>query len=101
MIKIKINRIDEKLNFIEIKGHANFADSGSDIVCAAVSSAVLTSVNLMFRVNENLIDYQESDGYVLIKVLKHDEDDVLENLVDVLTELEKQYSKNIKIREEE
>ncbi len=102
MIKVLITSKNDYINSIEIKGHANFNEHGKDIVCAAVSSAVLTSVNLILSLNE-LVNYQENEGYVLIKVLKHDDlnDKILMNLVNVLTELSKDYPKNIKIREEE
>ncbi|MBQ7132479.1 MAG: ribosomal-processing cysteine protease Prp [Oscillospiraceae bacterium] len=31
----------------DVSGHAGFSDSGSDVVCAAVSSAVMLSANLI------------------------------------------------------
>ena len=40
MIKIKILK-----DYIEVKGHANYDDFGKDIVCASVSSIVITTVN--------------------------------------------------------
>ena len=38
---IKVN-IEDKL--ITIKGHANYDDKGKDIVCASVSSIVITTL---------------------------------------------------------
>ena len=40
MIKVEIEN-----NKIEIKGHANYDDYGKDIVCASVSSIVITTIN--------------------------------------------------------
>ena len=45
MIKVKLTRDSNKIKKVTIKGHALYADFGKDIVCAAVSSTVITSVN--------------------------------------------------------
>lgn len=94
MIKINIKN-DE----IIVKGHAMYDDFGKDIVCAACSSIIITSVNAMIRIDENSIDYKENDG-VCIKVLKHTEviDKLIDNLISLLLDLEKQYPKYIEIR---
>lgn len=96
MIKINIKgNIDE----ITIKGHAEYEEYGKDIVCASVSSIVITSINAIIRINEDSIDYNELNG-VYIKVLKHTDviDKLLTNLVELLIDLEKQYPKYIEIR---
>ena len=49
----------------QIEGHADFADSGEDIVCAGVSSAVMLTLNLLSdaraegtpEIKDNLIRY--------------------------------------------
>ena len=98
MIKINIkgqNIIDELL----ITGHANYDDSGKDIVCASVSSILITTVNAIIRIDNNSIDYKEDDG-VCVTILKHTKtiDILLDNLVALLQELKKQYPKYIEIR---
>ena len=40
MITAEFFKKDGKFNGFSIKGHSGFADSGEDIVCASVSSAV-------------------------------------------------------------
>ena len=45
-----INVVRRKNN-IEITGHANFDDYGKDIVCASVSSIVITTVNGILELN--------------------------------------------------
>ena len=84
---------------ITVKGHANYDEFGKDIVCASVSSILITSVNAMVRIDEESIDYNELNG-VYIKVLKHTDviDKLLINLVELLSDLEKQYPKYIEIR---
>ena len=96
MIKVNIKgNIDE----INVVGHANYDLYGKDIVCASVSSILITSVNAIIRIDDKSIDYNELDG-VYIKVLKHTDviDKLLINLVELLTDLEKQYPKYIEIR---
>ncbi len=93
---IKVN-IKEKQ--ITIKGHANYDELGKDIVCASVSSMVITTVNAILRVDNETIRYSDNDG-VIIDIIKNDEivNKLINNLIDLLRELEKQYPKYIEIR---
>lgn len=97
MIKIII-----KEDHIEIDGHANYADYGKDIVCAAVSCIAITSINAIIKLDESALKYEENDGYLVIDILKHNKyvDTIISNMIDLLKELEEQYKKNIKIYEE-
>lgn len=99
MIRVNIKEAD-CINEMEIKGHANYSECGSDIVCASVSSIVITTVNAIIKIDESAINYKESDGYLLIQINKHSNivDKLIDNLIDLLTELEKQYKKYIEIR---
>ena len=45
MIKIKVEKNNNQYKSILIKGHALYEDFGKDIVCAAVSSIVTTTIN--------------------------------------------------------
>ena len=85
---------------VEVSGHAKYDEYGKDIVCASVSSIVTTTVNAIVRVCEDSISYDESDGKVLIKVLKDDDNTnkLLENMIDLLGELSQTYPKNITIK---
>ena len=95
MIKIEIKGND----FISIKGHADYAEIGKDIVCATVSSIVITSVNGILRIDRDAIDYDESDG-IQIEVKKHSEvvDKLIINMIELLEELKEQYPKYVNIR---
>lgn len=86
-------------NLINIKGHADYDKYGKDIVCASVSSIVVTSVNAMIRIDEKSIEYNELNG-VYIKILKHSDviDKLFINLSELLSDLQKQYPKYIEIR---
>lgn len=97
MIKVEVSR-----NKISIKGHANYSDYGSDIVCASVSSMVLTTINAIMLICGDTISVIQSDGNMQILIQK--ENDItrklLDNMIRCLKEIEINYGKNIKIREE-
>ena len=97
MIKVNI-----KQNHIEINGHAMFDDYGKDIVCAAASSIVITSINGILRLDENAISYKLTKDELSIDVLKENRETnlLILNMVSLLKDLEKQYGKNIKVNEE-
>lgn len=99
MIKISINKKDEQINLIKIEGHAGYSKYGKDIVCAAVSSIVTTTVNGLSRLDNECLSYIEDDGMLSITILKHDNiiDVLLENMIELLKELERNYKKYIKI----
>lgn len=99
MIKVSINKTDKVVNNITINGHANFDEYGKDIVCASVSSIVITSINAILRIDEKAINYQEKEGLVIIDINKHTKviDLLIENMIDLLEQLQKEYRKNIKI----
>ncbi len=93
---IKVN-IKEKQ--IIIKGHANYDELGKDIVCASVSSMVITTVNAILRIDNEAIRYSDDNG-VIIDIIKSDEiiNKLINNMIDLLEELGKQYPKYIEIR---
>ena len=55
MIKVKLTKKGDIYKHITITGHALYDDFGKDIVCAAVSSAVITSINASLLIDNNLI----------------------------------------------
>ena len=95
MIKVVYN---EGYKNLKITGHANHAEYGKDIVCASVSSIVITSINLSCKINK---DFKFTDDGNKIEIINNTNDEtinlVLSNMIDLLIDLEKQYPKNIKI----
>lgn len=102
MIKVKVKKTNNKVYEIVIKGHAGYDEMGRDIVCAAVSSMAITTINGIIALDES-IDYEENSGLLKIRVLKDTEvnEKLLLNLVRMLEELMSQYPKNIEIRNED
>ena len=97
MIKVEVTKKD-----ISILGHAMYDDYGKDIVCAAVSSVVTTSVEAIASFDENAIDVVQNDKLQII-INKHDEitNKLITNMINLLQELAKKYPKNIKITNKE
>ncbi len=98
MIKIKVLK-----DTIIIKGHANFANYGKDIVCASISAMVATSINDMYVVNKDSFIYTDDGNELIIKITKSDSliIKLFNNLIELLKNLEKDYPKNIIIESEE
>lgn len=94
MIKISI-----KNDQIIISGHSGYSVSGSDIVCSSVSSIAITTINAIIRIDENAITYKKEDGYLEVNIVKHTDiiDLLIDNMIDLLSELARDYEKYIKI----
>ena len=94
MIKINV-----KNDQIIISGHSGYSVSGSDIICSSVSSIAITTINAILRVDNESITYKKEDGYLEINIVKHTgvTDLLIENMIDLLSELENNYKKYIKI----
>ena len=96
-------RATVKKDSLIIKGHANFDDYGKDIVCAAVSSIVTTSVNDMHIVNPNAFEYNDDGNTITIEIVGQDDliNKLFNNLVELLVNLSEDYPKNIKVERED
>ncbi len=102
MIKVNVKYNNNKVYELVIKGHAGYDVHGKDIVCAAVSSMAITTINNIIALDDS-IDYEEKSGLLIIRVKRDTEvnNKLLDNLVRMLTELKEQYPKNIEIRNED
>ena len=110
MIKIEMVKVNNNLESVSINGHANSAEYGSDIVCAAVSVLSQSVVNGMIKSLDGREDFfsLDDDGKIKINIPK-DVDEIqkikLQALADVLEinfdDLSKTYSKYIKLEVKE
>ena len=98
MIKVEVTKEN-----ISILGHAMYDNYGKDIVCAAVSSIVMTSVESIAAIDESSIDVKKTKDKLGIIINKHDDitNKLVKTMINLLTELEKKYPKNIKITNKE
>lgn len=96
-------KVIKKNEEIEISGHANYDEFGKDIVCASVSSIVMTTVNSILSIDDSSINYVDDGDKIIIKKLNDNDivDKLLNTMILILKDLEKQYKKNIKVESEE
>lgn len=90
----------ELLGF-QIKGHAGAAEKGSDVVCAAVSSAAYMTANTITEIlhADAMADVDE-DGEMFLRISKKDApncSDLLAGFKLHLQALEEQYPENIHV----
>ena len=97
MIKVNYKK-DNIIKEIKISGHANFADYGKDIVCAAVSTLVTTTINNILSLDNKAIKYEDTGDYILITNEDNEiANKILNNMLNMLNELADDYPKNINI----
>ena len=103
MIKIKYHYTDEfRRKGFTIKGHADFAPIGQDIVCAAVTSnaiGVINSLDTLAKVNFDSVIGQE--GFIECIVNENSLNEktnlLLEHFELTMKSIQKDYPNNIKI----
>ena len=94
---IKVDLTKDKV--ITVSGHANYDDKGKDIVCASVSSIVITTINAIIEIDNEAIDYSDLDNKIVIRILKDDEivNKLINNMILLLQQLENDYKEYVKI----
>lgn len=103
MIKVDIRCDLNEIKYIEVTGHALYDQSGKDIVCASVSTALIMTINALEKLNVlDYVKYDIEEGYFQIEVngMNHLVKAMLDNLQYSLTDLSNQYPKYIKIKKE-
>ncbi len=95
MIKVDLS----KDKVITVSGHSGYEERGKDIVCASVSSIVITTINGIIEIDNDAIDYSDLDNKIVIRIIKDDEivNKLIKNMILLLESLEKDYKDYIKI----
>ena len=90
---------------LEVSGHSGYQTSGSDIVCSAISTAVFTSINLIDKKcgDESYhLTQKEDQGYLFFEMINTSEIEfvnlVIENLIEMLSDIEKDYNKFLQVK---
>ena len=95
MISITIYQDPEGVKRVSSKGHAGFADHGSDIVCAAVSMLFINTLNSIEVIaGDDHIDNEVSPGVIDRSYphgLSHDGQLLMDSMIFGLKETEKEY----------
>ena len=102
MINVLVQTSEDKLiKRVNVSGHANYAVAGSDIVCAAVSAVMYQTVGLLGKVCKSYsFKEDEKTATMNIEIFETNEitNIVLENLVETLCSIEKEYKKYLKVK---
>ena len=84
-----------------IRGHADYAEEGADIVCAAVSSAAYLAVNTVTDIlHVTPVSLRAGEGEMFLRIFPEDEPvcrDILAGLKLHLTALEEQYTGYLRV----
>lgn len=107
MIEINIGKnIKEEILYLELRGHAKYAEYGKDIVCAAASVLTINLVNSIekFTSDKYELKIDEDKGYFFIKFISCSDKTklLIDSCVLGLFDINKQYTNkyiNIKIKE--
>jgi len=101
MISITVFIKDNKYTGICSEGHAGYADTGEDIVCAAVSVLLINTLNSIEAFTADDFDGKQDDGYLDFHIADPISDAaqlLMQSLVLGLTDIQKTYGKtHIKI----
>ena len=99
MIRVSFLKNEENiLDGFELKGHAGFAESGNDIICAAVSALVFNTINSVeqFTSLDFVIEQDEKKGHIYFRLKEkpdHDTQLLISSLMLGLDEIQKTYGK--------
>ena len=64
MITVKIFKRSDDFEGFQVSGHAGYADSGYDIICAAVSVLTVNTVNSIETLTGDAAEDFEEDGFL-------------------------------------
>ena len=98
-------RPDGSLSGFDCRGHANYADAGEDIVCAAISALTQGTLNGLLNVLQAPVDYRidEKDGILTASLGEVPEGKragaqlLLQTLVSALQMIEADYARFVRV----
>ena len=99
MIKVDFVLKNNFYTELTIKGHANFAEEGSDIVCSAVSAIGVGGLNAIEKIKGEEPNYKIEDGFINV-LFETDETSqiIAKTIYTQLKTIEESYGKYLKIK---
>ena len=99
MISVTFYKNDESFSGYEFSGHSDYAESGFDIVCSAVSSAAYLTANNITDIYGIKADVTVSDGQMKLTAEKSDNTNrLIDGLYRHTLQLAEQYPNDIKVK---
>lgn len=96
MIKVDLIYNADLICGFTMKGHANTAEYGNDLVCAAVSAIVTGGFNAFN--DDDVSEIALDEGYAKVIVKTENGYSILKTIIVQLKTIEEAYPKNIKIK---
>ncbi len=102
MLNVIVKKRENKFYKINLLGHTDYSDYGTDIVCSSTSSIMITTVNAIMEFDKSYIMYEQKKDEFLIIINKNNEivDKLIQNMLNMFEQLSIDYPENIKIKEE-
>lgn len=100
MISFKVHKQNGRIKAFECKGHSGYSEGGSDIVCAAVSSAVTLAANTLTDFLCIPCSVKADDAGLVRVIIKSDDDAaqaVAKSLEEHIRQIAGDYPRNIKV----
>lgn len=94
---------------LKVSGHSGYANFGSDIVCAGISTAVISSINLLDKLADGHFEIiqDEKEGVIILQNIDYNKINcdyldfinlIFENLIETLKGIEEDYPKYFKLK---
>ncbi|MFA5450166.1 MAG: ribosomal-processing cysteine protease Prp [Clostridia bacterium] len=105
MTRVKLFFADGHIVAVESKGHTGYAESGKDIVCAAVSAIVQTALLGLVQVAKAEVKKTTREGYLKFAVVTNNDDErkaadvILATMRLAVKDLQSGYPSHIKLEE--
>ena len=64
MITVTVSKKNSSYTEFVSRGHAGYAEEGQDIICAAVSALIISTVNSLETLTKDHFRLEDKDGYV-------------------------------------
>ncbi|MBF0709994.1 MULTISPECIES: ribosomal-processing cysteine protease Prp [unclassified Gemella] len=107
MINVVVVKKEGEVKLISVDGHADFAEVGSDIVCAGVSAVVIGIINSIDILDDDVVFdvsvNEDEKGHITYRSLETTESEqlLLNSMLISLQAIEENYSDFIKIKTRE
>jgi len=107
MIRVTVKRSDNRsITAFTVQGHAGYAVSGSDIVCAGVSAVTVGAVNAVEALLSVELPSDMKDGWLSVRIPAQLPDDVsdkvqliLESMIVMLKTIQDSYGNYMQVKE--
>ena len=100
LVEMTINN-EREIKRVVVYGHSGYENIGKDIVCSAVSTSMFVSMGLIEKICPNYT-FTSNEKNAYMELLIHESNEmtqlIVNNLLEVLEGIQKQYPKHLTIK---